>query len=310
MTEEIRIGYLSTLYHTSLIMKGSDLAGELGVGVSWRLFPTGPDMIDAFGREELDLGYLGLPPAIIGIGRGLKIRCIAGGHMEGTVLVGLAGIRPRGTVRESLAQFRGRSIGTPKRGSIHDVILRQMVTSAGFEDEIEIKNYDWADFILDAMIDGEVEGGCGTPPLAVLAIQKLSAEIVLPPELMWPKNPSYGIVATEELIEGSPRFLEGFLRRHEDASNLIRTRPLVAAGMVAEALPTIDADFALEVYRLSPKYCASLSREYIDATMAFASLLKETGAIPGEVKAGEIFEMTAIERVHPEGDHYRDPGNL
>jgi NitT/TauT family transport system substrate-binding protein len=84
--------------------------------------------------------------------------------MEGTVLVGLAGIRQRRTVRESLSQFRGRSIGTPKRGSIHDVILRQMVASAGFEDEIEIKNYDWADFILDAMIDGDVEGGAGPLP--------------------------------------------------------------------------------------------------------------------------------------------------
>lgn len=310
MTEEIRIGYLSTLYHTSLIMKGSHLAGELGVGVSWRLFPTGPEMIDAFGRRELDLGYIGLPPAIIGIGRGLKIKCIAGGHMEGTVLVGRAGIRPKGTVRESLAQFRGRSIGTPRRGSIHDVILRKMVATSGFEDEIEIKNYDWTDFILDAMIDGEVEGGCGTPPLVVLAIRKLGAEIVLPPELMWPKNPSCGIVATEELIEGSTWFLEGFLKRHEDASNLIRLRPLVAAGMVAEALPVIDADFALEVYRLSPKYCASLSREYIDATMALASLLEETGAVPGEVKAGEIFDTTVIERVHPGEDHYGDPGNL
>ena len=47
MTEEIRIGYLSTLYHTSLILKGSDLGGELGVEVSWRLFPTGTDMFDA-----------------------------------------------------------------------------------------------------------------------------------------------------------------------------------------------------------------------------------------------------------------------
>jgi NitT/TauT family transport system substrate-binding protein len=68
MTEEIRIGYLSTLYHTSLILKGSDLAGELGVGISWRLFPTGPDMIDAFGRGELDLGYIGLPQPSSGSG--------------------------------------------------------------------------------------------------------------------------------------------------------------------------------------------------------------------------------------------------
>jgi len=74
MAEEIRIGHLSTLYHTSFILKGSKMAEELGVRIRWRLFPAGPDIVDAFERGWLDLGYIGLPPAIAGIGRGLEIK--------------------------------------------------------------------------------------------------------------------------------------------------------------------------------------------------------------------------------------------
>ena len=37
-------------------------------------------------NNELDIGYIGLPPAIIGIEQGVPIKCVAGGHVEGTIL--------------------------------------------------------------------------------------------------------------------------------------------------------------------------------------------------------------------------------
>ena len=49
---------------------------------------------------------------------------------------------------------------------------------------------------------GEVYGACGTPPLAVLAARQ-EAKIILPPYKTWPFNPSYGIMATERLIQES-----------------------------------------------------------------------------------------------------------
>jgi NitT/TauT family transport system substrate-binding protein len=86
MARELSIGYLSTLYHTSNILRGSGQLEEIGINASWKLFPNGPAMMEAFEQEQLDLGYIGLPPAMIGIARGLKIRCVAGGRVEGTVL--------------------------------------------------------------------------------------------------------------------------------------------------------------------------------------------------------------------------------
>jgi NitT/TauT family transport system substrate-binding protein len=83
----IRIGYLSTAYHTSFILIGTNwIKKKMKAKVDWRLFSTGPEMIKAFMKGELDVSYIGLPPAMIGIDKGLAIKCIAGGHMEGTVL--------------------------------------------------------------------------------------------------------------------------------------------------------------------------------------------------------------------------------
>lgn len=303
MAVEIKIGYLTTLYHTSFILRASGRMDELGIKVSWKLFPNGPAMMEAFEKRELDLGYVGLPPAMIGIGRGLKIKCVAGGHVEGTVLIGGSSDRTMETAKEALSQFKGKIIGTPRRGSIHDVILRKLINDAGLSEDITIKNFDWADFILDAMIDGEVDGACGTPPLAVLARRQLGAKILLAPSKTWPYNPSYGIIAADRWINDSP-VLEGFLRLHEDACNLIREQPDEASKLVHESMEIIDVDFALEVFRVSPKYCASLPAEYIDSCMAFVATLREMGYLAWNLNKEDVFHTNAIEKVHPENHHY------
>lgn len=278
---------------------------EFEIRPSWKLFPNGPAMMEAFERDEIDLGYVGLPPAMMGIGRGLKIKCIAGGHVEGTVLIGGRSHVAGKTAKDALTQFKGMTIGTPQRGSIHDVILRKLISDCGLGDDVLIRNYEWADFILDAMMDGEIEGGCGTPPLAVLAARQLGAKIILSPSKVWPYNPSYGIVASERFIQDSPFALEDFLRRHEDASNLIRERPDMAARLVHSVAGIIEEDFAREVFQVSPKYCASLPDEYIKSAMAFVPALREMGYLDRDLTREDVFCTRLIEKLHPERHHYK-----
>ena len=127
--EKVRIGHLSTFYHTSiLLMARGDAAGTLSRGVEWKLFGTGPAIVNAFEKGDLDLAYIGLPPAVIGMERGVRIVCVAGGHIEGTVLSARTryGSYPDlPDLGKVLRQFSGLKIGVPGRGSIHDVILRE-----------------------------------------------------------------------------------------------------------------------------------------------------------------------------------------
>ncbi len=220
-----------------------------------------------------------------------------------TVLIGSESCQAKDTASDALAQFKGKTIGTPRRGSIHDVILRKLVNDYGLSNSTKIKNFDWADFILDAMMDGEVDGACGTPPLAVLAARQ-RARIILPPEKTWPFNPSYGIIATQRLILESHSLLENFLKLHEDACNLLREHPQKAARLVASVMKIIDEDFAREVFRVSPKYCASLPGRYIDSAMAFLPALREMGYLARDPTKEEIFYTRAIEKVHKGRSHY------
>src|SRR3990170_4109071 len=300
MPANIRIAHLSTVYHTSFILMGTDWLEKAGIHAHWKLFASGPDIVKAFANKEIDLAYIGLPPAIIGMDRGVPIICIGGGHVEGTVMIAQKDYRSLdeiGDINALLAQFMGKIIGSPPRGSIHDVIIHNVLDKAGLD--IEVKNFAWADFVLEAMVDGDIDAAVGTPSLAVAGARACDARIVIPPHAIWPDNPSYGIVIRKELLK-YPDIISGFLELHEKASNYIRKKPSEAARIVSSLTGIVDEDFVRKAYSISPKYCAALSREFIDSTMSFVPVLKRLNYISRIFSEDEIFEPCFINTIHKE----------
>ena len=234
---KLRIGHLSTFYHTAiLLMADEKLQKDLGVDVQWRLFGTGPSIVEAFKKGEIDIAYAGLPPVIIGIDRGVDIKCIAGGHIEGTVLSSKAGYRGFPETEELsaiLAQFSGRKIGVPGKGSIHDVILSECLSRFDLVKEVTVVNFQWSDQLTEAVIHDEVSAAMGTPALAAALMYYAGGRVLYPPSLLWPGNPSYGIIAAGQFLEHSRETLRRFLLRHEGATSFLRTNQQDAAAIIS-----------------------------------------------------------------------------
>ncbi len=307
---KLRIGHLSTFYHTAIIlMARQDTDERLGANAEWTLFGTGPAIMQAFRKGELDLAYIGLPPAIIGMDQGIKVVCVAGGHVEGTVMAGKAqwtGYPDADDLGAILRQFRGRRIGVPGKGSIHDVILKDCIERHGLEQQIEIVNFPWADLVTEAVVNDDVAAAFGTPALAVAISRFAGGKVLYPASRLWPNNPSYGIVADTRYAAGEPLVLEKFLRLHEEATEFIRKRPGEAARMIADYVGIVDEDFVLDTLGVSPKYCAQLTEGYIASTMKFVPVLKQKGYIRSDIARDRIFSRGIIRRIHPEKDHYDD----
>jgi NitT/TauT family transport system substrate-binding protein len=305
---KLRIGHLSTLYHTSiLIMAHEELRGALKAELQWRLYGTGPAIVEGFMKEEINMAYIGLPPAIVGIAKGIRIKCIAGGHIEGTVIASSAdkkGFPEVNSLKEILVQFR--RVGVPGRGSIHDLILKDMVSR--FNSSAEVVNLPWADEVLEAFVRREVDAVCGTPALAEAVVEFADGKVLCPPELLWPHNPSYGILVKEELIQQCRELLREFLVVHERASEMLRTRKTEVSRLIAEYIGVVDEDFVYNTLNISPKYCASLTEEYIACSMRMAKRLRSLGYIQREVSVDEVFNRSLIEEVHPESPHYNMVG--
>lgn len=307
---KIRIGHLSTFYHTAiLLMARKDIMSRLGIDAEWTLMGTGPAIMQAFGRSELDLAYIGLPPAIIGMEQGSRVVCIAGGHVEGTVMAGKSnwlGFPETGDLGAVLGQFEGRTIGVPGNGSIHDVILKDCIARYAPGRNITVRNYPWADLVTEAVVNDEVAAAFGTPALAIALRRFAGGKILYPAARLWPDNPSYGIVVDRSFLNAHRERVERFLIAHEEAEAVLRNEPADAARAIAHQVGIIDREFVLETLRVSPKYCAALTGGYIASTMAFVKALRKLGYIRRELDKDEIFDESLIEAIHPEKDHYGD----
>lgn len=298
---ELRIGHLSTMYHTSFVLMGTNWLEREGILPEWKLLGGGPAIVRAFERNEIDIGYIGLPPVMTGIDRGLQIKCVAGGHVEGTLMIATHEFLTLEECRNDwilfLSQFKGRTIACPPAGSIHDVIIRNYIMKADLKNKIDVLNYEWADMIIEAIMDGEIKVAVGTPSLAIAAKRYCNANIVIPPEKLWPDNPSYGIVATCDLIENSPATLLKFIKLHEKTSVFICKNTEEASKLVAETIEIIDVDFVNDVYKISPKYSAGISEQYIQSTMGFVDVLNKLGYISKKLEQKDIFDLRFVKEL-------------
>lgn len=295
---KLRIGHLSTTYHSSFILMGANWLEREGIEPEWKLFGGGPAIVRALGKQEIDIGYIGLPPAMIGIDKGLHVRCVAGGHTEGTVMIASPGFMTLDDCGNDLLtfleQFRGITIACPPAGSIHDIIVRDCLKETALGNDIHVLNYEWADLIPEAIADGIIKVAVGTPSLAVMAKRYCNAKIVIPPEKLWPGNPSYGIIASCDIIENSPDVLLKFIGLHDNACRLILLNTEKASRLVSETIGFIDSDFVRDTYKVSPKYSAGISENYIASTMRFVDVLHALGYISGKLRQEDIFDLRFV----------------
>jgi len=289
-------------------MGEKDLKEDFNKEIRWKLFGTGPAMIEAFQNKKLDIGYMGLPPAIIGIDNGVPIKCVAGGHVEGTIMIANKDYKTmsnlNNNISEVFAQFKGHAIGVPSKGSIHDVILNFYLKKYGFINDIEVKHYKQAEFIAIDMKKGILEGGVGTPALAVFSSTIFDSHLIIPPEFLWNDNPSYGIFFHENIIEKEPEIVLKFLNHNKKASLMLRESPSNAATIISNTFEILTERYVSDVLKISPKYCIALSDGYIKSTMEFVSTLKDLGYIKKILRIKDIFNLTFIQEVHPEPEHY------
>ncbi len=289
-------------------MGNKDLKNDFNLEIRWKLFGTGPAMVKAFQNKKLDIGYMGLPPAIIGIDKGAPIKCVAGGHVEGTIMVASKTYKAianhNNNLSEVFSQFRGLTIGVPSKGSIHDVILNFYLKKYNLLGEVKVKHYKQAEFIATDMQKGILEGGVGTPALAVFASTIFDSHLIIPPEVLWKNNPSYGIFFHEDIIAKEPEVVLKFLKYNKAASFMLRESPTKAAEIISTIFEILTEKYVSAVLEISPKYCIALSEGYVKSTMEFVSTLKDLDYIKKELRINDIFDFKFIEEVHPESDHY------
>jgi NitT/TauT family transport system substrate-binding protein len=90
LDKTVRIGYLRADLHQLALFVALDQGyfKEFGLTVDLYVFSAGPEEMDAFGSQDIDMGYLGIAPATTKrLNLGIPIVVLAGVNNEGSALV-------------------------------------------------------------------------------------------------------------------------------------------------------------------------------------------------------------------------------
>ncbi|MGC1121312.1 MAG: ABC transporter substrate-binding protein [Candidatus Methanofastidiosia archaeon] len=90
LDKTVRIGYLRADLHQLALFVALDQGyfDEFGLTVELYVFSAGPEEMDAFGSQDIDMGYLGIAPATTKrLNLGIPIVVLAGVNNEGSALV-------------------------------------------------------------------------------------------------------------------------------------------------------------------------------------------------------------------------------
>ncbi len=86
--DTVKIGYHPAMCLAGIyVAKDQKMFEKAGIKVDIVRYEAGPPMIPAFKNKEIDIGFLGGPPAISAIDRGINVSIIGQAHTEGSAII-------------------------------------------------------------------------------------------------------------------------------------------------------------------------------------------------------------------------------
>ncbi len=121
--EKVRIGWVYAMANTPILVAyHNGFFSQAGVEVELRTFNSGPLLKRALEAGDLDMGYIGMPPAYHSIAEGADLKIVAKVNYGQAAL-----ITTKNSPIKTLADLKGKRIAGVRQGSGMDVLLKSIV---------------------------------------------------------------------------------------------------------------------------------------------------------------------------------------
>lgn len=300
--KKVRIGYLS-LVNGQLISKNLRYhEEEMGIPVEWYKFDSGRDVNTAMAAGSIDFGNIGLPPATVGIGSGLKYEGILCANILGAVesLVARKGIN-------SVKDLEGKTVVAPFGSTTHYLLLQALKDAGLDRSKVKILDMSPSEAIASFM-RGDIDAAYIWEP-SLNKIVEAGGKIILTSKEMGDRGYITWdvIVVQSEFARKYPALVTKFIKSELRAIDFWNKNPEKAAVIVAKELGGISADDAKRMMagtelltleqQLSPRILGTSKKKggFVDHIADVGKFLLEQGRVKKAVskKEAEIF-------LHPE----------
>ena len=217
---KIRIGYLqSDLHHLpAFVALEKNYFQDSGLNIEVAgVFRAGPELMSAFAANELDIGYVGLAPAITAIANGTAaVRYIAQVNREGSAIV-VAKDAPYNKV----ADLQGKVVTIPGHATMQDFLLRKAFKNADVPfNKIKLLVLKPPEMI-PALYRGDIDAFIAWEPYPAMAVTGNTGRVLMSSHAIWPDHPCCVVVTADAFLKEHPEVINKIQDVHKRACDFI-----------------------------------------------------------------------------------------
>jgi NitT/TauT family transport system substrate-binding protein len=280
----IEVGYLPTDHSAALLVAKHDKTYENnGLNVKTVQINSGSNIVDAVASGDVDIGYVGITPAMQGISKGVPIKVVGAVNLVGSGIV----VEPNSNIT-SPADLKGKSIATPGVSSIQQVLLlyelqKYNITSEDV-DLISINVYN----IPSSLAAHKVDAYISYEPFVSLAPYEGIGNVLIYSNDIIKDHPCCVIIASESFIKEHPQELDKFLKIHQQTTEYVNTHPNETANIIDHELTTNIEIEALSLQHITFVY--SVNKSFQNNVLKFAKIENNLGYLNTSLTANDIFD--------------------
>lgn len=282
-SDVIKVGYLPTDHSAALLVaKHNKLYEKNGLNVQTVQISAGSNIVDAVASGDLDIGYVGITPAMQGISKGVPIKVVGAVNLEGSGIV----VQPNSTIT-SPADLKGKNIASPGVSSIQQVLLQYELIKYN----ITLKDVNIISMnvfnIPSSLAARKVDAYISYEPFVSMAPYQNIGEVLIYSEDIIKDHPCCVIITREEYIENHPEKLDKFLEIHDNTTKYVNNHPNETANILNQELTT-----NLDVEHLSLQHIIFVSRidkSFQDKVLELVKIENQMGYLNKSLTSDDIF---------------------
>ena len=283
----VRIGYLlGDLHHLPFFVaqdRGFFLEEGLNVEVVGP-FDAGPAEMDALAANQIDMGYVGVAPAMLAAARKIPLSIVSGVNLEGSGLV-------TGLDINNVAELKSKKIATPAPGSIQYVMFGMLLAgnNLGYNDIELFPGTVKPPDMPQSLQTGRINGYFVWEPFVARSVVGGYGKVLVESKDIWPGHPCCVIVTGGDFVRSHESTVASVIRAHRRAIDFIEANPAEAKAIAGKWTRLDPAIIDNAFGRV--KYTYSLSRDDIKRFVSEIISLGEKGAIKPIITASDVPDL-------------------
>jgi len=233
----VRIGYLLGDLHQLPFFVAQERGFFKDEGINVQVvgpFDAGPAEMDALAANQLDIGFVGVSPAILAAARKIELSVIAGVNLEGSALATANSIN-------SIADLKAKKVATPAPGSMQYILMGMLLSQNKMSlNDLElfpgtVKPPDMA----QALQTGRIDGYFVWEPYISKSVVSGAGKVLVESKDIWAGHPCCVIVTRNDFAANNDGVVSGVVRAHRKAVQFIEDNPS-EAKVIAQKWTKLD----------------------------------------------------------------------